>query len=63
MAIIKCKMCGGEFTFNPGESIGTCDYCGTKQTLPKAVDENLQGLLLLFSNINNDSQRTVFVIE
>ncbi|MCR5586488.1 MAG: DUF6273 domain-containing protein [Lachnospiraceae bacterium] len=44
MAIFKCKMCGGELQFNPGESLGTCDYCGTSQTLPKIMDENLQGL-------------------
>ncbi|MCR5202198.1 MAG: DUF6273 domain-containing protein, partial [Lachnospiraceae bacterium] len=44
MAIFKCKMCGGELQFNPGESLGTCDYCGTNQTLPKIMDENIQGL-------------------
>lgn len=44
MAIMKCKMCGGELTFTPGETVGTCDYCGTKQTLPKSTDENLQSL-------------------
>lgn len=44
MAIFKCKMCGGELTFEPGESTGVCDYCGAEQTLPKVMDENLQGL-------------------
>ncbi len=44
MAVFKCKMCGGELSFHPGESLGTCDYCGTEQTLPKVMDENLQAL-------------------
>ena len=44
MAIFKCKMCGGDLSFQPGNSTGICDYCGAEQTLPKVVDENLQGL-------------------
>ena len=33
--IIKCKMCGGTIEFNPGDTVGVCDSCGTKQTLPR----------------------------
>ena len=33
MAVFKCKMCGGNIEFNPGDSIGVCDSCGTKQML------------------------------
>ena len=44
MAIFKCKMCGGDLSFQPGNSTGICDYCGAEQTLTKVVDENLQGL-------------------
>lgn len=39
MAIFKCKMCGGTIEFNPGDSIGVCDSCGTKQTLPRLDDD------------------------
>ena len=35
MAVFKCKMCGGTIEFAPGESVGICDSCGTKQTLPR----------------------------
>ena len=28
-------MCGGTIEFQPGDSIGVCDSCGTKQTLPR----------------------------
>ena len=31
----KCKMCGGSLEFEPGDTIGVCDSCGTKQTLPR----------------------------
>ena len=39
MAIIKCKMCGGDLVIQPGSTIAVCEYCGTKQTLPKLDDE------------------------
>ena len=39
MAIFKCKMCGGTIEFNQGDTVGVCDSCGTKQTLPKLDDE------------------------
>lgn len=44
MAILKCKMCGGDLDINEGTSIAECDYCGTKQTVPKVTDENLTNL-------------------
>ncbi len=37
-------MCGGDLEIAEGVSIAECDYCGTKQTVPKAIDENLQNL-------------------
>ena len=39
MAVLKCKMCGGELTVKEGERIAICEYCGSKQTVPKADDE------------------------
>ena len=44
MAIFKCKMCGGDLEINEGVTVCDCDYCGTKQTVPTAKDENLHGL-------------------
>lgn len=35
MAVFKCKMCGGTIEFAPGDTVGVCDSCGTKQTLPR----------------------------
>lgn len=39
MAIIKCKMCGGDIELSEDKTIGTCDSCGSKMTLPKIDDE------------------------
>ena len=38
MTVFKCKMCGGTLEIN-NETVFTCEYCGTKQTLPKLDDE------------------------
>lgn len=39
MSIFKCKMCGGALEINNNESVATCEYCGTQQTLPKLDDD------------------------
>ena len=44
MTVFKCKMCGGSIDVVNNESVAECEYCGTKQTLPTAQDENLQAL-------------------
>ena len=44
MTIFKCKMCGGTIEVKEGTSVGVCDYCGTKQTLPRLDDERRANL-------------------
>ena len=44
MAVFKCKMCGGTIEFNPGDTVGVCDSCGTKQTLPRLDDDKKANL-------------------
>lgn len=44
MAIYRCKGCGGELNVSQGKTIAECDFCGVLQTVPSAMDENLQGL-------------------
>ncbi|MBR3749676.1 MAG: toll/interleukin-1 receptor domain-containing protein, partial [Firmicutes bacterium] len=39
MAIIKCKMCGGNLNVHEDSTVCECEYCGTRQTVPKADDE------------------------
>ena len=39
MALFKCKMCGGTLEINAQSNVAVCEYCGTKQTVPKAEDD------------------------
>ena len=39
MAVIKCKMCGGDLDISEGLTVCECEYCGTKQTVPTVDDE------------------------
>ena len=44
MITFKCKMCGGDLTFEQGSTIAECPYCGTTQTLPKLDDDKRANL-------------------
>jgi len=44
MAILKCKMCGGDIQTTDGAAYGTCESCGTTSTLPKASDDRKANL-------------------
>ena len=35
MAILKCKICGGDMEISPDKTFGICEYCGSTMTLPK----------------------------
>ena len=37
-------MCGGRIEFNPGDSTGVCDSCGTRQTLPRLDNDRKANL-------------------
>ena len=49
MAIIKCKMCGGDLLLVEGSNIATCEFCGTTQTVPNQDNEKK---LALFNRAN-----------
>ena len=49
MAIIKCKMCGGDLELIAGSTVAECEYCGTRQTVPNADNEKK---LTLFARAN-----------
>lgn len=49
MALIKCKMCGGDLVIAEGQSVAECEYCGSKQTVPVADNEKK---LTLFARAN-----------
>ena len=44
MSTFKCKMCGGTIEFEQCSTVGVCDSCGTKQTLPRLDDDRLANL-------------------
>ena len=44
MSLFKCKMCGGTLEITPNETVATCEYCGTQQTLPKLDDDRMSNL-------------------
>lgn len=43
-------MCGGSLEVNANETVATCAYCGTQQTLPKTDDDVISNL---FNRANN----------
>ena len=44
MAIYKCKMCGAPLNVNNGQTVATCEFCGSKQTVANADDERKENL-------------------
>ena len=49
MALLRCKMCGGDLEIQENETICVCEFCGTKQTVPKADNDKK---ILLFGRAN-----------
>ncbi len=49
MALLKCKMCGGDITPIEGSTVCDCEYCGTRQTVPSLDNEKK---LALFQRAN-----------
>ena len=65
MVIFKCKMCGGTIEFNPGDTVGICDSCGTKQSLPRLDDDKKVNLYDRANHFrrNNDYDKAMGIYE
>ncbi|MEE0914596.1 MAG: TIR domain-containing protein, partial [Ruminococcus sp.] len=65
MSIFKCKMCGGTLEINNNETVGVCEYCGTKQTLPKLDDDKKINLYDRANHFrrNNDYDKAMSIYE
>ena len=65
MTVFKCKMCGGTIEFEPGATVGKCDSCGTKQTLPKLDDDKRADLYERANHFrrNNDFDKAMGIYE
>jgi len=65
MAIFKCKICGGALEIDSAQSVATCEYCGTKQTLPRLDDERRTNLYDRANHFrrNNDFDKAMGIFE
>ncbi len=58
-------MCGGEIEFEQGATVGVCDSCGTKQTLPRLDDDRKANLYDRANHFrrNNDFDKAMGIYE
>lgn len=65
MSVFKCKMCGGALEVQSGDSVAVCEYCGTKQTLPKLDDDRKANLYDRANHFrrNNDFDKAMGIYE
>lgn len=65
MSVFKCKMCGGTIEFEQGATVGVCDSCGTKQTLPRLDDDKKANLYDRANHFrrNNDFDKAMSIYE
>ena len=65
MSLFKCKMCGGELEIAEGATIAKCEYCGTKQTLPRLNDEKRINMYDRANHFrrNNDFDKAMSIYE
>ena len=65
MSVFKCKMCGGTLQINENQTIATCEYCGSQQTLPR-LDDNRRANLYDRANHfrrNNEFDKAMGIYE
>ncbi len=65
MSIFKCKMCGGALEISGNETVATCEYCGTQQTLPRLDDDRRANLYDRANHFrrNNDFDKAAGIYE
>ena len=65
MAVFKCKMCGGTLNIEENSTVAECEFCGTKQTLPKLSDEKRRNLYDRANHFrrNNDYDKAMSIYE
>ncbi|MBQ7384744.1 MAG: TIR domain-containing protein [Clostridia bacterium] len=65
MTLFKCKICGGALEVGEKESVATCDYCGTRQTLPRLDGDKKANLYDRANHFrrNNDFDKAMSIYE
>lgn len=63
--IIKCKICGGNLEIIENSEVAVCEYCGTRQTLPKLSDEKRLNLYERANHFrrNNEYDKAMGIYE
>ena len=56
MAILKCKMCGGDLNVTDDKKIIECEFCGTTQTIPEVSDEKKTNLFNRANRLRMDNE-------
>ena len=56
MAVLKCKSCGANLNFMPGNTVVECEYCGTVQTIPNSDDDRKLMLLNRATELRLDNE-------
>lgn len=65
MAIFKCKMCGGSLEIQADMEVCECEFCGTRQTLPRLSDNKKEGMYDRANHFrrNNDFDKAMSMYE
>lgn len=65
MAVLKCKMCGGDLTPAEDSTVCECEFCGTLQTIPTADNEKKINLFARANRLrfNNEFDKAAGVYE
>lgn len=56
MFLYKCKMCGCSLDAEPGQATCTCGNCGTSQTMPVSVSEQINDALSHGNELRRDGE-------
>ena len=65
MSVFKCKMCGGTLDIKENETVATCEYCGTRQTIPRLDRERKIALYDRADHFrrNNEFDKAIAIYE
>ena len=65
MALFKCKMCGGDLEIIEGITTAECEYCGTKQTVPRLDNDKRANMYDRANHFrrNNDFDKAMGMYE
>ena len=65
MAIFQCKLCGGSLDIDEAQTIAVCEYCGTKQTLPRLNSDRKTAMYDRAGHFrrNNDFDKAMAIYE